>query len=73
MKTQLVPEIQKIQSEIDQSRVKLEETWDELRDKVRGSVVALKQDPQLAKKALLLAGAVVVLGLVLFYDRGSKS
>ena len=73
MKVLIDPEIQKIQAEIDQSQIKLEETWQELRSKVREGALRLGRDPQLAKKAFILAGAMVVVGLVLFYDRGSKA
>jgi hypothetical protein len=67
------PEIQKIQAEIDQNHLRLEGAWSEFREKVRDGAVNLSRDPEFAKRAFIVAGAMVVLGLFLFYDRGSKA
>ncbi len=72
MKAQVDPEIQRIRNEIDENHLKLEETLSDLKERFREGVAFLNRDPSLTKKAFLLAGAMVVLGLVLFYDRGSK-
>lgn len=67
------PEIQKLQTEVSQNQLKFEESLNELGAKVREKIVEIGRDPDFRKKALLLTGAVVVVGFFLFYDRGSKT
>jgi hypothetical protein len=73
MTAQQDPELKRIQNEIYNNHLKIEETWTELRDKVRTGASTLSKDPKFVKKALILSTAMVVLGLFLFYDRGSNS
>ncbi len=57
-------EMRKITKDLHDNHIKLERTLMEFRDRV--------SEPGFLGKAFVLAGAVIVVGLFLFYDRNSK-